>query len=363
MRLIGALGLLVACAPSGVRFEVVAPGLDAGEVVYVAGSPAEWGGWRPDGVALAHAGGDWWTGMAPASDGVHEFKFTLGSWEREGLKPNGFQRDNAVVQVRGGRAVVQDTVWGWSSGVAPRELKGQVTGAVDSLGLWAPPGLLPRLVSAWVPPGERIDEVVVLHDGQNAFDPARANFGVDWGVDDTLMAWSKAGCNVLAVAVDCSEERSSDYGPGPEGRQYVEWLANSVVPEVKERYGVGADVPVTLVGASMGGLISAIGLVEHPEAFQAAVCMSPAFAYRGFSYPDSLAKREWPAAAGPMWIDNGTVGLEAELQPGVDAMADHLASTSAVFTVERIPEGRHFEADWGRRFGAALRWVQAHRAP
>ena len=358
MRLIAACCIALAgCAVEGVEFEVVAPGLDVEERIHVAGS---WNGWQPDGLALEHVGGDRWAGRGSAPDGTHEFKFTLGSWEREGLKANGFQRDNDLVEVVDGRAVVRDTVWGWSDGPAPKEPQGQLTGTVDTLGMWTPPGLLPRLVTAWVPPTDSIDELVILHDGRNVFDPASANFGVDWGVDDTLMTWA-ARLGVLAVAVDCTDDRSTDYGPGPEGRAYVAWLADEVVPAVRARYGLHSETPITVAGASMGGLISAIAIIEHPEVFGAAICMSPAFGYRDFSYADDLFERGLPEGMGPIWIDNGTVGLEAQLQAGVDDLVAYLNTTEATFTFQQYMEGRHFERDWGERFGAAFRWVQSNR--
>lgn len=358
-----ALLALGCSAPPAVEFAVFAPTVPAGSTVHVAGSPAAWGGWRPDGVALKADGGGWFRGAAPAPEaGTHEFKFTLGTWEREAVKPNGFKRDNSLVTVVGGTVVVQDTVWAWSDGAAPNEVKGQLTGRTDTLGLWAPQGLLERLVVCWVPPDTaRISEVLVMHDGRNLFDPVSANFGVDWGVDDTLMVWAERGEHVLVVGVDCTEERSTDYGVGPEGLRYVGGLAEELVPRVLARYGVGAEVPVTVAGASMGGLISAVAIREHPEVFDGAICMSGAFTYRDFSAPDAWRASGWPKGLGPIWLDNGTVGLEAQLEPGIEAMAGLLAEQAANHTFQQYLEGRHFEADWGERLGAALRWIQQHR--
>lgn len=349
---------LIACSPrpeQGVEFDVVIPEVPEGETVFVAGSPEAWGGWRPDGVPLERTAPDRWKGIAHAPDGTHEFKYTLGSWEREGLKRNGFQRDNDLVQVVEGKAFVQDTVWGWSNGPAPKEPQGQLTGRIDTLERWKPTGLRERLVTAWVPEGP-IDAVVILHDGRNVFDPASANFGVDWGVDDTLAVMDAAGWHVLAIAVDCTEDRSTDYGPGPEGKAYVDGLANDLLPRVQSRYGWSDETSITVCGASMGGLISYIALYEHPEVFDAAICMSPAFSYRSFRYSAGLQPKEH----GPVWVDNGTVGLEEQLQPGVDDMVAHFEAAGATFTFRRYDEGRHFEADWGQRFGTAFRWVQNH---
>ena len=47
----------------------------------------------------------------------------------------------------------------------------------------------PRNVTVWLPPGYDAGEgrypVLYMHDGQNLFDAAKANFG-EWGVDEHL---------------------------------------------------------------------------------------------------------------------------------------------------------------------------------
>jgi enterochelin esterase-like enzyme len=201
-----------------------------------------------------------------------------------------------------------------------------------------------------------------MHDGQNVVNPATANFGVDWGVDEVLDGLVREGAmpRTAVLAVACTDERSSDYGPGPAGVTYVAWLAEELVPFVQSSQGMAQDLPVTVAGASMGGLISFIAAERHPEVFSSAMCMSPAFAYNGFSYVDSLRARSWSGNRVPMWIDNGTVGLETQLQTGVDDMGAYLDSLQQTFTVRSYHGARHFESDWGARFGEALLWLTTH---
>tara|TARA_B100001248_G_C27084462_1_gene319806 strand:- start:294 stop:530 length:237 start_codon:yes stop_codon:yes gene_type:complete len=66
-----------------------------------------------------------------------------------------------------------------------------------------------------------------------------------------------------------------------------------LVPDIRGQYIVPEDAPTTVAGASMGGLISFIASERHPELVDAAICMSPAFGYAGFSYPDSLKVQGW----------------------------------------------------------------------
>jgi len=346
------------------RFRVVAPGLSPDSTVCVTGSPRAWGPWRPDGMPLSYLGDGVWEGVAALPTQTLEYKFTLGTWANEALDARGLKRPNSVLDLTGDTVVV-DTVRGWSDAQTEHPVVGQITGRFDTLGARSGPGLLAREVWVWVPPQTEpptpIGRVLLMQDGQNVVDPHTANFGVDWGVDECLDSLVRNGTlpRTLLVTVACTAERGADYGPGPQGQRYVDWLAFDLLPEVRNAYAVAASAPVTVEGASMGGLISFIAAERHPNVFASAICMSPAFAYAGFNYPDTLRGRSWPGNAVPLWIDNGTVGLEEQLQPGVDAMGALLEELGQPHEIRIYRGARHFESDWGARMDEALGWVCA----
>jgi hypothetical protein len=293
-----------------VRFEVIAPGLVPDSSIFVAGSPAEWGYWAPDGVRLDYVGNSQWAGdLQMAHPQTFEYKFTLGDWGHEAADAQGFPWANQTA-ITAPDLVIRDTVVGWlEGGETPKRIVGQVTGDLRIYEDWGAPGLLPRDVRVWFPPGyfeqpEMWCNLLVMHDGQNVFDPETSNFGVDWAVDEALDSLTRAG-------------------------------------------------------ASMGGLISFMLAEQHPEVFGGAICMSPAFAYLDFNYAEEVAGRDWPEAAGSFWIDNGTVGLEEQLQPGVDQMRSALTSLGARYKLTIDEGGKHFEADWARRFPEAYRWIES----
>ena len=374
MRLLALLGcalLGVACTEphteskeSRLSFTVVALGLSPDSSLCVAGSAQAWGPWQPCGLALTYMGDDRWEGTAHLTPQSLEYKFTLGAWAHEALDAEGQKRPNADLTVEG-QVHVHDTVLAWSDANTARRVVGQVTGQLDSLGVHEAEGLLPRKVWVWSPPQTNpptpIQRVLVMHDGQNVVDPATSNFGVDWGVDEVLDSLVRAGAvpRTLLVTAACTAERSAEYGPGRRGARYVDWLMTELVPDVRGQYGVPEDAPTTVAGASMGGLISFIAAERHPDLVDAAICMSPAFGYAGFSYADSLKARRWGGHGVPLWFDNGTVGLEEQLQPGVDAM-EKLAQTLDLDHVVKVYEGaKHFESDWGGRMPEALGWVES----
>ena len=345
-----------------VEFHLVAPGLPQGQQPFVAGSDEKLGGWAPDGVPLRLIGGDTWSGSVEVEAPSFEFKWTLGRWEREALDAQGYGRANAVATLRGD-TVIRDTVRGWSEGGAPRRLEGQVTGQLEDWGVVTPTGLLPRAVMAWIPPGtDPIETIVFFHDGQNVFDPARANFGVDWGVDETLdslMATRQIG-RTLAIGIDCTPERYEEYGRTEKGAAYVDWMLTELLAMARQRHVSRGEPRVVVAGASMGGLISAFALERHPETVDGIVAMSPAFHYREFDYVEALrgAGAMLPTDV-PIWIDNGTVGLESQLQLGVARMDSALTSAGACHQTTVFAEAQHVERDWGKRFPEALLWVRS----
>ena len=340
-----------------VEYELYAPGLQ--EAPYLAGNAPSLGGWRPDGVKFSRVGEDVYRARFSSEAAAVECKLTLGTWDAEALDGEGFLRTNRILNIASD-TLFRDSVFQWNDGTATTRLIGQVTGRGEQGGEVHIEGLLPRKVWAWMPDKyDPIETVLLLHDGRNLFDPALANFGVDWGVDEVLDSLNRKGDwgGIAAVGFDCTDERFTDYSWTKSGRSYVHWLANEGREWVHGRLGLDAPARCIVGGSSMGGLISLIAIQEHPDAFDAAICMSPAFAYKGYDHADVLREQGVDFARRPVWIDNGTVGLEMELQPGIDRMTAFLEAEGACTTTRIYNEARHFEADWGARLGEAVEWT------
>ena len=204
-------------------------------------------------------------------------------------------------------------------------------------------GLLPREVWVWSPP----QPIRPPHSTGPCHArrpkrgrPCNVNFGVDWGVDEVLDSLVRAGAvpRTLLVTAACTAERSAEYGPGQRGARYVDWLMTELVPEVEANSTSPRMRPHRGRGVD-GRPILFIAAERHPELVDAAICMSPAFGYAGFSYADSLKARVGRARR-TLWIDNGTVGLEEQLQPGVDEMAQLADSMPITDHVVKVYEGR-----------------------
>jgi hypothetical protein len=92
--------------------------------------------------------------------------------------------------------------------------------------------------------------------------------------------------------------------------------------------------------------------------------MSPAFQMentaRGvnFDYVQSLKESSRPELPLRIYIDNGGMGLEQLLQPGIDAMLATLEQKGLRrdhdYFWKLDPEARHSESAWAKRFPDAL---------
>ena len=140
-----------------------------------------------------------------------------------------------------------------------------------------------RNVSVWLPPGyEASDDtypVLYMHDGQNLFDPATANFG-EWGVDEHLTRLIASGqvrapivvgvwnTNlrlreyvpadlIAALPADMRDEVQAIYGGPSLSDAYLRFLVEELKPFIDGAYRTLSGPQDTMIaGSSMGGLIS-----------------------------------------------------------------------------------------------------------
>jgi predicted alpha/beta superfamily hydrolase len=138
------------------------------------------------------------------------------------------------------------------------------------------------------------------------------------------------------------------------------FLVDQVKPMIDARYRTRTGKGDTLVGgSSMGGLISCMLGWAYPETFGAVLCFSPAFSIEGRADWSGFFTGSGPARRDVFfYIDNGGIGLEEELQPGIDRMLaflegrGYVRGEDFVFVLDR--DARHFEAAWAERFPGAI---------
>ncbi len=336
--------------------------LKANETVYIAGSHANLGDWQPNKIAFKRENDTVFNAKIQLPRGKSfEYKFTHGNWNNEQTLGNGTIPANQFINIR------KDTninikISNWKDEFF--KPKGQVTGKIQHIKQWKGEGIEPRDVHIWFPPnydstGKTNYAVVYCHDGQNVFDPATASFGIDWQLDETADSLIRNGsCRAfLMVAMDCTKNRTAEYAYEATAENYQKWVVNQVKPYIDAHFPTLKDAKNTaILGSSMGGLCAFELAWNYPNVFGHAACFSPAFRIKKTENAKVydldyivLAQNATDFKNIDLYIDNGTVDLDARLQPGINDMMQFLTARKQAFTWYLAKGEPHNEAAWARR--------------
>jgi pimeloyl-ACP methyl ester carboxylesterase len=257
--LIGTFALADAPASHAIEFRVTVPAETP--TVYISGNIDALGPWVPDALALIGDGTERHVRLDVPAGKELEYKFTLGSWDREVLTELGYLPPNHRL-VADRDQVVTHTIAAFKEDPEVYMADWRGSGVVGTLVYWQDVEsafLGPsRNVEIWLPPGydddpERRYPVIYMHDGQELFDPRIANTGVDWGVDE--------------------------YSPWHDAPRYARFLIEELMPRVNREFRTLTGPEHTFaMGSSMGGLLSYYLVTNHPDVFGACGCVSSHFA-------------------------------------------------------------------------------------
>jgi predicted alpha/beta superfamily hydrolase len=359
--------------------------------VYLAGSLPQLGPWRPDGLAMA-GGGRERTARVNAPPGTtFEYKFTLGTWDREALGLSGavppnhqlmVERDTVVVhEIAAFKRDPRDYIADWKgSGVL-----GRLVYWTDVRSAYLRPT---RHVEIWLPPGYDTTTstrypVLYMSDGQNLFDPRIANTGVDWGVDEAVVRLVRRGVipPIIVVGVWSTADRGPEYSPWQRASDYARFLIGELMPRVNREFRtLTGPAHTAAMGSSMGGLLAFYLVVHHPDVFGACGCMST-----HFPLSEAMVTRAFPgavAAGSPdttpyvlrdisagltvpkgtrFWFDYGSLGLDSAYGPTHAAVRAWLLKQGLVegrdFVVRRYEGATHNEASWRARLEDPLQFL------
>ncbi|MCZ4224614.1 alpha/beta hydrolase [Pedobacter rhodius] len=222
--------------------------------------------------------------------GNFEFKITRGSWDKAESKSDGKPTPNRTVNLNVD-TVMNINVVDWTDNF--KQLKeeyqyGDHIHVVDSE-LFIPQLNKNRKIWIYLPKSYKDSRkqypVIYMHDGQNLFhsNPPRSN---EWAVDTVMDSLIRTGAKeMIIVAVDHGGKNrlieynpyDSQFGKG-EGKAYVSFLVETLKPFIDSKYRTLKDAKNTsIVGSSMGGLISMYAIANYPKVFGSAGVFSPAF--------------------------------------------------------------------------------------
>lgn len=255
-----------------------------------------------------------------------------------------------------------------------------------------------RHIDIWLPPGynsgaETRYPVLYMHDGQNLFDNAKAGYGVEWGVDEAMLRLMAAGEAPPAIVVGIwnTPRRFMEYAPNkpltytPDtfrvrrqeefrleqaySDEYLRFIVQELKPAVDSAFRTRPDRSHTFVmGSSMGGLISLYALLEYPDVFGGAGCVSThwplSLRYNDQVFTTAMMRymaERLPQRRRPrVYFDYGTATLDALYEPSqlrIDSLMRAAGYGEKHWTTRKFPGAEHNEKAWQQRVDIPLRFL------
>ncbi|MEP7324130.1 MAG: alpha/beta hydrolase-fold protein [Saprospiraceae bacterium] len=330
------------------------------DTIFLAGNIPALGFWYPKGLAMKKRSETRWEQTFPVSDSSRhlEFKFTLGSFDREAISNKGKIPGNSILEVARDTEVyfvIED----FKNPMAPLMLS---SGTADFRIFHPNNGLADRKITVWLPEGYRKDAttkypVIYVHDGQNQFDSTKTFNHQEWKLDETIHSLSMQGkiSTPIVVAIDNTSARTQEYGSVIKESPYADFIIKQVKPWVDSAYHTLSDRKHTAtMGSSMGGLIALNLAWYHDDTFSGAACLSPAFKIDQFDILKEIKKYDGPKKNINLYVDDGTEGLEAKLRPGIDETVQYLKTKGYQINYQIAQGAEHNEAAWAKRIDKPL---------
>lgn len=227
--------------------------------------------------------------------------------------------------------------------------------------------------------------VLYMHDGQNVFYSKESYSGHSWKLIKILKLQLDLP-KMIVVGIDNAEERRLDeYSPwqtearhnpdligvGGDGHKYGDWVVNTVMPYINQRYRTLTGPENTLLaGSSMGGNITAYMGSAYPDVFGSLGIFSLASWFSEEAFIDYIHKNPLNPNT-KVYIQVGTEegdGVDAEFIEGrmdqtyIDSTLNyHEALIRTGHSVDNIwlrilVEETHHEYWWAAHFSEFLRY-------
>ncbi|HTQ41612.1 MAG TPA: alpha/beta hydrolase-fold protein [Polyangiaceae bacterium] len=215
--------------------------------------------------------------------------------------------------------------------------------------------------------------VLYMHDGQNLFDPSASFAGNTWQVQQTMDAAATDGsiAEAIVIGIDNTADRMSEYTPVPDttqsppggnGEQYLQMIIQELKPQIDSTMRTLPDrAHTSMVGSSLGGLITAYAGVKHADVFGLVGALSPSTWWDSDWIVTDVGMT--PASPRPIrvYVDSGDSGT------GNDDVTD-TASLDAAYkalgyvqgpTLDYLVQagGQHSEIYWAQRLPGTLAFL------
>jgi len=208
--------------------------------------------------------------------------------------------------------------------------------------------------------------VIYMHDAQNLFDKSTSYAG-EWEVDETLnKLFEKTRKGFIVVAVENGgEERINEYTPWPhkkygggKGAIYINFIVHTLKPYIDANYRTKKQAKyTTLMGSSLGGLISYYGGLKHPKTFGKIGALSTSFWFSD-KVKDFTVKNGKKKKTKLFLLVGGKEGHGMETDTrNMEELLIKTGFKSSNLKVKINAEGEHNEAFWRSEFLEIVKWL------
>jgi len=222
-----------------------------------------------------------------------------------------------------------------------------------------------------------INNVLIMHDGQNLFNASTSYAGVAWNCQNTINQQVVQGDmeEVLIIGVYNTPDRIDEYtyvydpcytttilgqcvGGGGKGDLYLDFLIENVVPFVVDQ-GYRIDTGrsnMGILGSSLGGLISCYGAWTRPSVWSKGGCMSSSFWWDKDNFNFDILNNYPAPALETFYVDSGNCCPEPFNDGNVQSkmVTNHMEELGFVMNKDLFyyldEGGQHSEYYWGKRF-------------
>lgn len=270
------------------------------------------------------------------------------------------------------------------------------SGSLYHLDLFSPEMNETIKVDVWTPEcyqDENTYPVVYMHDGQNLFDASSTWNHQAWEIDSVAGALIESGNIKPAIIVgiystdttrlgDLMPEKPLQYLQDDSIKnfiammcrgqyradEYLAFIVNTLRPEINSNFSTDTSlVATTVMGSSMGGLISIYAMCEYPDVFGAAACLSTHWTGAlGGNEDFPSAMKRYLAEKLPqdglhrLYMDNGDCPYDSVYIPYYQQMtelADSLGYSGTRLKTGIFTGHAHNEFSWSQRVDIPLEFL------
>ena len=270
-----------------------------------------------------------------------------------------------------------------------------------------------RKIQIYYPNNKKIDSdtlFIFMNDGEELFNAAESWHNMEWGIDEKIeeMNLNESELNFVIIAIHSAKKgnrffvdetkRYAEYFPkesipyfdsGFKKRRYQEWvnknnlyylefLTEDVIPFVEDKFDILLNNRnLGIIGASMGGLAALNALIEHPDLFGFAGCISThwvgikPFEYVLLPLVGKINGDDDTANAiisyiednitniddQKIYFDHGTIGLDSLYSTPQGRVNKILDSKSKDYKYLVFDGYDHYAPEFGSRFDSVLEYL------